>query len=310
MTEAAPTTDINAIRLAVQVPRSESDRLLTGFAAGVGDRLGIGPSYARAGFATLAAAGGVGIVLYVVGFLLSLSAKPLPERPPVTRKQGLGLALVFVGILYGLGTTGLWFPGATAPIGLLSFGAAAIWSRSDRHDVPLIEAIASNEQSRFRAIGGAALMGFGLLILVSSLTAVDIGPVLLAIIVTTAGFALALGPSVWRISRNLTAERRERIRAEEREDMAAHLHDSVLQSLALIQRTDDPKKMATLARAQERELREWLYAERVGGEPRAISVALQDAASKVEAAYNVPIDVIVVGEVDVSDDIRAMTRAA
>ncbi|VAV97774.1 hypothetical protein MNBD_ACTINO02-2033, partial [hydrothermal vent metagenome] len=83
-----------------------------------------------------------------------------------------------------------------------------------------------------------------------------------------------------------------------------------LQSLALIQRTDDPKKMATLARAQERELREWLYAERVGGEPRAISVALQDAASKVEAAYNVPIDVIVVGEVDVSDDIRAMTRAA
>jgi len=310
MTEAAPTTDINAIRLAVQIPRSESDRLLTGFAAGVGDRLGIGPSYARAGFATLAAAGGVGIVLYVVGFLLSLSAKPLPERPPITRKQGLGLALIFVGILYGLGTAGLWFPGATAPIGLLSFGAAAIWSRSDRHDVPLIEAIASNEQSRFRAIGGAALMGVGLLILVSSLTAVDIGPVLLAIIVTTAGFALALGPSVWRISRNLTAERRERIRAEEREDMAAHLHDSVLQSLALIQRTDDPKKMATLARAQERELREWLYAERVGGEPRAISVALQDAASKVEVAYNVPIDVIVVGEVDVSDDIRAMTRAA
>jgi signal transduction histidine kinase len=310
MTDAAPTRETSAFRLAVQIPRSDSDRLLTGFAAGVGDRLGIGPSYARAGLTTLAAAGGVGIVVYVVGVLASFSAPPPAERAPLSKKQAVGLILIFLGILYALGTAGLWFPGATGPIGLLSFGAAAIWSRSDRNDVPLIEAIASNEQSRFRAIGGAALMGIGLLILVSSLTAVEIGPVLLAVIVTASGFALALGPSVWRISRNLTAERRDRIRAEEREDMAAHLHDSVLQSLALIQRTDDPKKMATLARAQERELREWLYAERVGSEPRALSLALQDAASKVEAAYNVPIDVIVVGEVDVSDNVRAMTRAA
>ncbi len=310
MTDAPSTSDVSAIRLAIQIPRSDSDRLLTGYAAGVGDRLGIGPSYARAGFATLAGAGGVGILVYVVGVLLSFSARPLPKREPLGKKQALGLALIFLGTLYALGTAGLWFPGATAPIGLLSFGAAAIWSRSDLHDVPLIEAIAKNEQSRFRAIGGAALMGIGLLILVSSLTAVDVGPVLLAVLVTTVGFALALGPTVWRISRNLTAERRERIRAEEREDMAAHLHDSVLQSLALIQRTDDPKRMATLARAQERELREWLYAERVGTEPRALSVALQNVASRVEADYNLPIEVIVVGEVDVTDDIRAMTKAA
>lgn len=296
--------------LSLRIARSDTDRILTGYAAAVGEKLGIGPSYARAGFVTLAVAGGVGIALYIVGLLFGLSAPQRRARIPLDRKQRIGTAFVFLGVLFGLASAGLWISGASGPIGLLAFGAAAIWNRSDHDDIPLIEAISRTEQSRFRAVGGALLMGFGSLFLFGALTEINIGPTLFAVIVTASGFVLALGPSLWRVSRNLATERRDRIRAEEREDIAAHLHDSVLQSLALIQRTDDPKKMATLARAQERELREWLYSQRPGHDSRALSVELQDAATKVEAAYDVPVEVIVVGEVDVTEDILAMTRAA
>lgn len=83
--------------------------------------------------------------------------------------------------------------------------------------------------------------------------------------------------------------------------MAAHLHDSVLQTLALIQRTDDPKRMVTLARSQERELRSWLFDESAGNE-ETLRGALQHAASRVEEAHDVPVSVVVVGDAALPSD--------
>ena len=88
----------------------------------------------------------------------------------------------------------------------------------------------------------------------------------LTAVVVVVALGLILAPFLWRLGRNLAAERAERIRSQERAELAAHLHDSVLQTLTLMQkRADDPREVAALARRQERELRDWL----AGGRPRA-----------------------------------------
>ena len=94
--------------------------------------------------------------------------------------------------------------------------------------------------------------------------------------------------------------------------MAAHLHDSVLQTLALIQRTaDDPRRTVTLARQQERELREWLYGPRDarGSMVDSLAAALRRAASEVEAAYDVRIEVVIVGDAPMDDAVDALAQA-
>jgi signal transduction histidine kinase len=122
---------------------------------------------------------------------------------------------------------------------------------------------------------------------------------------------LIFGPWVVRLAGDLAAERRDRIRSEERSDMAAHLHDSVLQTLALIQRSDDPKKMVTLARSQERELRSWLYGTERPAGGTSLSAALEDAAGRVEQAHDVPVEVVVVNDVPVAQGgLAALVRAA
>ncbi|MEN8042015.1 MAG: ATP-binding protein, partial [Actinomycetota bacterium] len=109
---------------------------------------------------------------------------------------------------------------------------------------------------------------------------------------------------------DLGTERRARIRSEERAEVAAHLHDSVLQTLALIQRADDPKKMVTLARAQERDLRAWLY-DPEASDDETLKGALSSAAAKVEEAHDIPVSVVVVGDTDLPvDKQKALVGAA
>jgi len=114
---------------------------------------------------------------------------------------------------------------------------------------------------------------------------------------------------MWRLVNQLTDERRERIRLDERAEVAAHLHDSVLQTLALMQRTDDPRRMAMLARQQERELRTWLYGENpAAGE--TLRQALEAVASRVEEIHQVPVDVVTAGDLPLNDSLRALVGAA
>jgi signal transduction histidine kinase len=112
------------------------------------------------------------------------------------------------------------------------------------------------------------------------------------------------------MTKELTDERRERIRSEERAEMAAHLHDSVLQTLVLIQRkADHPRELAALARRQERELRSWLYG---STNPTAgtLAHAVESMAAEVEDAHGVEVDVVAVGDTPLTPTVDALVQAA
>jgi signal transduction histidine kinase len=229
----------------------------------------------------------------------------------------VALALIYLGAVLSLRSMGIWFSDQLFfPIALLSFGAAAVWDRTNAGGrdriTRLTGAAGADRPNGTRIMIGALLMTAGLFAFASTFNAfADAGPALLAVFLTAAGFMLVFGSWVWRLAGELAAERRERIRSEERSEMAAHLHDSVLQTLAMIQRSDDPRHMVTLARGQERELREWLYG-RGGPEdgPDDLETAITGTASRVEAAHDVPIDVVVVGQAVMTDDLRALVQAA
>ncbi|MYI14415.1 MAG: hypothetical protein F4108_01595 [Acidimicrobiaceae bacterium] len=124
------------------------------------------------------------------------------------------------------------------------------------------------------------------------------------------GLALILGPWMMVLLRDRREERRRRIRADERAEMAAHLHDSVLQTLSLVQRSDDPARMAALARRQERELRGWLYGG--GSEPDAATVraAVERLAGVVEDRHGVVMDVVAVGDAPLDSATESLVAAA
>jgi signal transduction histidine kinase len=124
------------------------------------------------------------------------------------------------------------------------------------------------------------------------------------------GIALVLGPWLFRLAGDLTEERAARVRQQERADVAAHLHDSVLQTLALIQKhAGDNRTVATLARAQERDLRQWLYGDASPADATVAS-ALRSAAADVEDAHGIPVEVVIVGDVVTSERSRPLVHAA
>jgi signal transduction histidine kinase len=132
-------------------------------------------------------------------------------------------------------------------------------------------------------------------------------------LLVTAGFVLLLGPWWLRIARDLMVERQARARAEERADIAAHMHDSVLQTLALIQRrAEDPQAVVQLARAQERDLRSWLFEGRAPGDADASSFAegVREIQRDVEAVHGVPVEVVTVADCPLDEHLAALLAAA
>jgi signal transduction histidine kinase/phage shock protein PspC (stress-responsive transcriptional regulator) len=154
-----------------------------------------------------------------------------------------------------------------------------------------------------------ALVSAGLLLMVRATPLWLSDAVMLPLVVFVVGVALVFGGWVGRLTQAANEERRQRIRAEEREAMAAHLHDSVLQTLALIQRTaDDPRRTASLARQQEHELRAWLF----GLDEQSsdsLAVAVRAMARDVEQRHEVRVDVVVVGDAPIDDSITALVSA-
>jgi signal transduction histidine kinase len=137
------------------------------------------------------------------------------------------------------------------------------------------------------------------------------GDVVLATVVLGLAALLVLAPLWWRIGRSLAAERAERIRSQERAELAAHLHDSVLQTLALVQRrADDPKAVASLARRQERELRAWLLARPRARAGESLAAALEDAAAEVEDVQGGTVEVVTVGDCPLDERAEALVAAA
>jgi signal transduction histidine kinase len=311
-------------RPGLPVHRRSDDRVLTGLAAGVARVLEIDPVFVRAAFLTLSFAGGVGVLAYAVGWVLTLdepeptAVAQLQEKLAVRgARRRVALTMIFLGLLLLLRSMGIWFGDSLVwSIGLLAFGFALTWSLVDqtrrsrwtRRAFPVGE---TGRGGAYRIIAGGILMTGGLVLYLESINAAGLfGNVVLAVVVTVAGFALVFGPWMWRLVNQLAEERRERIRLDERAEVAAHLHDSVLQTLALMQRTGDPRRMAMLARQQERELRNWLYGEDRPSDGETLRQALETLASRIEETHQVPVDVVTAGDAQINDTIRALVGAA
>ncbi|MDE0130771.1 MAG: PspC domain-containing protein [bacterium] len=302
-----------AQRMGGMISRRREDRVIAGVAGGIADRLGVVDLYVRAGFLVLTLIWGVGVLLYLALWAYTLD-RTHDSRPGLeeNEQRKVGYLLIFAGSLLALRSLGMWsgdrlvWPGAAVILGM-----AFLLDRRDIDPRSAILAVFDPRSGRFRsrAVIGILLLVVGVSIL-SAAAVPALETVVLAVVVTGVGMAVLFGPWVWRMATDLGAERSKRIREEERADMAAHLHDSVLQTLALIQRTDDPKRVSTLARVQERELRRWLYDSSVADGQDLLSRALQKEADRIENTYDVPVVLVTVGDRAVDDHVRAMVAAA
>lgn len=298
--------------ITLNVVRRRSDRMLAGVAGGLADSLGVPDGYVRAAFVTLASVWGLGAILYLALWLITFDRVGEVEVESVETQRGVGLAIAFIGLMMLLGMLGMWpNPPIVLTIAALSFGAAAL--SDDSWAGPLVSLLDPDVErpTRTRIVVGALLLVGGLAFLGSVVSQLfQVGAVLLAIAVTGLGILVAFGPWVRRLLSDLGEERKERIRQEERAEVAAHLHDSVLQTLALIQRSDDPARMGLLARHQETELRDWLYGRAPLDGVDMVSTALKQAAARVEEDHGVRVEVVTVGDHAVDDRGRALVGAA
>jgi signal transduction histidine kinase len=156
--------------------------------------------------------------------------------------------------------------------------------------------------------GLALLLSSGVVMLVLRGGSVAvIRDVSVALLLGLGGLALVVGPWARRLAIELGDERSERVRTQERADVAAHLHDSVLQTLALIQK--NPADAARLARAQERDLRSWLF-EAENQSDTTVAGALRAMAAEIEDAYGVHVDVVAVGDLPMDEAVRPIVQAA
>lgn len=300
---------ITAPRERIPFRRSPSDRVVSGLAAGIAEWLGMDPVIVRLGFLTLAFAGGVGLVAYVAGWIVvPEGASRSAARPVSSTRQLIAACLIGAGAMLAFRGLGLWFSDYLAfPVAVAALGSGLIWIRGPEPDGhPVVR--------RAVRVAGAGLIAYSVFWFIAAFGGGNLsGPpaVLFALVATAGAAALLLGPWSWRLIRQAADERRERIRADERSEVAAHLHDSVLQTLALIQRTEDPKEMASLARTQERDLRNWLYkrsGSRANGE--SLTTALDRMAGRIDRRHRVPVDVVTVGDCSVDDRVQALVDAA
>ena len=313
--------------------------MVAGVAAGLADALGLDPNVVRCGFVVLAIASGLGVVLYGVAWALMPSAPGRAARPEARQVDAIATAAfgaVVLGALLLVRTLGLWpgdvvvWPLAAALVGLallamrtVPSGATAElpdWQLLQRLPPDAADALAvlvgTRRGALARIAAGCACVVVGLAAFVVT---VDSWRALRGAFVATVavliGVALVVGPAISRLVHALVAERRERIRADERAEVAAHLHDSVLQTLALVQRrANEPREVVRLARMQERELRGWL----LGGDAPAASVgtslgaALEELAASIEAEQGVPVEVVRVRDcgIEGTEPLRAAAREA
>jgi signal transduction histidine kinase len=257
--------------------------VLAGVCAGIARTLGVDPTLVRLIFALLALAGGAGILLY-----LALWAYDERRSPWVVGALGVVAAVLVLGSL-GLSDR------VVLGIALVAGGLALVWRRGGFH----VDATGSILGTTLAAAGAILVLSHGG-VDAAALTPGAIGGSLL----------LVAGPSLWRLAHEREAERAARIRSEERADLAARVHDSVLQTLALIQlHADDPRKTAAYARRQERELRSWLYGDRDLAE-ESLATLLAGAAADVEELHGVRVELASSGDAPADEPVRALVLAA
>ncbi|SDD78957.1 ATP-binding protein [Auraticoccus monumenti] len=321
--------------------RVEEGRVIGGVCAGLAQHLGWSVTVLRVGFVALALGQFVGVVVYAILWLALPRAETVrspgleaatrqgmrsSDTPARGRDRGVLIALVAIGagLVWLSQVTGFGFSSQVFwPLAVACIGLALIWRQADA--APAEDVTGARERAHplvapflarsgwlaiTRLLVGLALVAVAFaLVLASQIGVGQLPTVLLMVVLAVAGVVVAAAPWLYRSRRALYEAREQRVRADARADMAAHLHDSVLQTLALIQRqSEDPRAVQTLARRQERELRSWLYGDQAD-EP-TLRAALTTAAAEVEDERTVPIEVVMVGDCEMEPDLRALVQAA
>lgn len=307
-------TPLSAFRFA----RSRHDALIAGVAGGIGERIGVDAVLVRIAFVLLSFAGAVGVCLYLAAWFIALD--PGDRRAPRAKEPSAVQDVAFGAIVYGsvlmLRSVGLWLGDPIGvPLLIGAGGAAVVYVGAGRERRPkwksaaLVRETPTGRPSLAHLVfGGVFVLGGVIWFLTSNRNFSGSLAVILAVCVTVVGLAIVFGPWIYRMANQLGEERRELIRSEERAELAAHLHDSVLQTLALIQRNSgSPRKMANLARRQERELRAWLYGQpEVSGQ---LGAAVRDMADEIEQSHDVTVETVMVGDCPMDDRTNAVLQA-
>ncbi|PRY14037.1 phage shock protein C (PspC) family protein [Kineococcus rhizosphaerae] len=302
--------------------RRTEHRRVAGVAAGIAAHTQVPVTKVRTAFAAAAFLGGFGVVLYVVLGLLLTDEREL-DLPPEQRSDTAGWVLAHrntltgVALVVGVGLVpamNLVHGSSRFVVPLVVGGAGVVlaWSQLDAtRRRRLVEGSGDGRGAVLRVLAGATLVVVG-----ASLVFVLVGDVgtfwqsTLAGAVVLGGVGLVAAPWVVRLWQDLGAERAALAREQQRAEFAAHVHDSVLQTLALIQkRAGDPGEVARLARRQERELRQWLYGDH-GTTAGTLGAALRAAASEVEDVSGAVVEVVLVGDLDNRELDRGLSALA
>lgn len=322
--------------------RRSPDRLVGGVCAGAAERFGIDPLVVRlAALLLLTFTPVIGVLAYVgAWWSLPVDARqprrPAAERPPWLRALQRDEPRTLVGAAC-LGVGGSWLVRSVDVVGgdlgllaatLIALGIGVAWVSTDPADRDRLRDVVGRSAGSPTALlrggpGSITRLALGLVLVVAGGIALVAGiggasgvaAVLLAAVVSAGGLGLLIGPWALGILRVAGEERRQRIRTEERAELAAQLHDSVLQTLVLIQRSAGSGRSAeavALARRQERELRSWLYGDggRIGGEATTLAAALEAVAGEVEADHGIEVELVTVGDRPVDEPVRAVVAAA
>lgn len=310
--------------------RVAEGRVVAGVCQGLALHLGIDPWLVRLAFVLLALSGGAGVVAYGAFWALvplqpeTEQPRPLAPGPRPADEGGPGTSLapllalgaVAVGLVLLLQRAGvLPGQGVVVPLLVLGLGVAVLWRVADdtqraRWRASAV-ATATGPRAWVRVVAGVTLVVLGAGAVLGARGGINAALAGVAgALVVLAGVALVLGPWLVRNGRELADERRERVRSQERAELAAHVHDSVLQTLTLIQRSAaDPREVTRLARAEERSLRRWLY-EPDDRDRTTFRAALEQVAAEVEDALGAALDVVVVGDAAVDERLGALLQAA
>jgi signal transduction histidine kinase len=304
--------------------------LLGGVAAGIAKRTGFDVGTVRAVIvvATLVTTGFCAAA-YVVAWLLipAAGAKSSIGTKALTDKRGLGLAagltsVLVLALIIASALNAVWITSLATPLIVCAVGLALIWRNAPPTELDILRGLVdpvtrtARSRRRLRIVLALVLLVLGLWALLGGhAKSTELLRPLGGILLLIGGIATALGPWWLRIARDLVDERQARIRAEERAEMASRVHDSVLQTLALIQRrAGDSHQVVQLARAQERELRSWLFDGRppgsIDGQAETVAGAVRLIQQDIEAQHGIPVDAVTVGDCELDDDLTAMLAAA
>jgi signal transduction histidine kinase len=298
------------VQLTTEIPRSSDDVIALGAAGGFAAHVRAHTPVVRALLVVLSVANGLGLVVYLALVVMSGSPVAVSDAPR-RGERSLSLVVATFTVLIASRSIGWWSSDAiVVPTALVATAVTAV--QLDADGTSRLSRVGPRTRYALRVALGLVCAVAGLLVLADQGGLGSVGRLFGAGAVVAIGTVLLAGPWLRSTVSQLTEERNARIRSDERSVVASHVHDSVLQTLALMQRNvHDPRRMVSLARRQERELRSWLYVGEVSyaRAESSLAQALGDLASEVEIDFDVPIEVVVVGTCTPSPMLDALCGA-